>query len=255
MDLQLAGKRAIVTGGSRGIGKQIAMTLAQEGCHIATCARGDDALQTALSEFRANNVTSYGEAFDMREGEFVRSWFSNAVEALGGLDIVVSNVSTRPTKQGDEFWQEGFETDFAQHIKLQELSMPVLQENGGGSIVFIGSIAANFNRVPPGEEAYGAFKAALVSRMSQLAQRHAHEGIRFNAVAPGPIYFEGGFWDMVKNQAPEAFERANSVSPMGRMGTPKEVADAAVFLASPAASYITGTNLRIEGGILNTANF
>lgn len=255
MDLRLKGRRAIVTGGSRGIGRAIVDLLAAEGASVAICARGEDGVRSAVAAAKALGVNAFGEAFDVRDAEGLKGWFERAVAHLGGVDIVVSNVSTRSTAMGIQMWRDGFESDILQHVQLAELALPAMKVGGGGSVVFIASIASTMTNLPPHEEAYGAMKAALINYTGQLAARNAGAGIRVNAVSPGPILFDGGEWDLDRVRRPQLFAAASRLPAMGRLGTPEEVANAVVFLASPAASYITGANLRIDGGAVKSSNF
>jgi 3-oxoacyl-[acyl-carrier protein] reductase len=255
MDLGLKGKRAVVTGGSKGIGRAICLALAADGASVATCARGQESLDVTLADIRAHGVTAYGAALDVRDEAAVRDWFAGAVDALGGVDIVISNVSTRIPQDSPHWWSETFEVDLMQHIRLMSLARPELEKSDTGSILFIASIASVYTALPPMEEAYGAMKAGLVNLVGQWAGRLAPKGIRVKAISPGPILFPGGFWDNVGKANPAMLERAAQLPAMGRLGTEIEVANAAVFLASPAASYVTGTNFRIDGGAIKAANF
>ncbi|NJR71788.1 MAG: SDR family oxidoreductase [Gammaproteobacteria bacterium] len=254
MDLQLTGRRAIVTGASRGIGRAIAELLAKEGCSVAICARGEEGVATTVAAIKAYGGDAYGEAFDVRESSSTNGWFGRASEHLGGVDIVVSNVSTRPSAMGLQMWRDGFESDILQHVQLTELALPVLKTSTAPSLVFIASIASVMTNLPPHEEAYGAMKAALINYVGQLAAKQAGAGIRVNAVSPGPILFDGGEWDINRTQRPQLFAAASRLPAMGRLGTPEEVASAVVFLASPQASYITGANLRVDGGAIKASN-
>ncbi|MFT6878777.1 MAG: 3-oxoacyl-[acyl-carrier protein] reductase [Sulfitobacter sp.] len=254
MDLGLKGKRIIVTGGSRGIGKAIIETLLSEGAEVATCARGADVLNAALEVWRSQGEKVYGEAVDVTQASDYARWFDNAVEFLGGLDIFISNVSTRIESKGEQRWLDNFDVDFMQHVRASEMAIPHLQKGNDASFVFVSTIAAQMANIIPMEREYGAMKAALNAYASQLAHRLAKDGIRSNIVSPGPIYFEGGFWDQVKQGNPELYKRASRLSALQRHGTAEEVANAVVFLASPAASYITGANLRLDGGALTQIN-
>jgi NAD(P)-dependent dehydrogenase (short-subunit alcohol dehydrogenase family) len=255
MDLDLKGKRALVTGASRGIGRAIAERLAQEGCDIAICARGKDGVEAAATAIRAQGVRCHAAAFDVRDGAAFAGWIGDAAAALGGVDILVSNVSTRIDPSGPDWWRESFEVDLHQHVQALDLALPHLKAGRDPSALFVGSIAATMTTLPPYEIAYGAMKAALTSYTGQMAQVHGRSGIRVNAVAPGPVMFEGGWWDGIKAKSPEGFARAERISALGRMATPDDVANAVAFLVSPAAGYITGVNLRVDGGAIKTANY
>jgi 3-oxoacyl-[acyl-carrier protein] reductase len=255
MDLQLTGKRALVTGASRGIGRAIAETLAAEGADVAICARGQAGVDEALASLRAHGGRAEGAAVDVREPGAIERWAGEAGQALGGVDVLVSNASTRVDPGAPDWWRQTFEADLEQHVRAFEAALPALKASGAGSVVFISSIAAVMTQLPPYEIAYGAMKAALTSYAAQMAAVHGPAGVRVNLVAPGPIFFEGGWWDGVKAKSPEMFKRAASLSALGRMGAPEEVARAVAFLASPAAAYITGASLRVDGGMVRTVNF
>ena len=255
MDLGLKGRRALVTGGSKGIGRAIVQMLAAEGVDVALCARGESGVLETVQEARACGVRAFGQALDVRDGDSVRGWFSAAVEQLSGLDLVISNVSTRPTQKGEAMWRDALETDLLHHVRLAELSLPQLCKGQSPSLLFIASIASVMTQLPRNEEAYGPMKSALVNYSGQLAARYGSKGVRVNAVSPGPIFVEGGEWDVQRVEKPALFDMASKLSALGRLGTPKEVASAAVFLSSPTASYITGANLRIDGAAVKTSNF
>lgn len=255
MDLHLAGKRVLVTGGSRGIGRAIVLALAREGAVVMTCARGEDGLAALQREAAALLGEVRTTALDVRDGEALMTWVAAATEDAGGLDGAVSNVSARLEARGDELWRQTFELDLLQHVRLGEAALPHLRKAPGSSLVFVGSIASVLTRLPPGEEAYGALKAALVNHAAQMAERHGKEGVRVNVVSPGPILFPGGVWDQIRAARPPLFEAAAALAALRRHGTPEEVADTVAFLLSPRAGYITGANLRIDGGAVKAANF
>lgn len=255
MDLGLAGKKAIVTGGSRGIGMAIIQTLLAEGAAVATCARGKDALDARLAKWRADGGTVYGQAVDVTDNEAFDAWLDGAMESLGGVDLFVSNVTTMTKSQGLRRWRDSFDVNLLHHVHATEKLLPHLPKGGEGAIVFISSIASIMNANMPTETEYGAMKAALISYSAQLATRLGPENIRVNAVSPGPIYHEDGFWQKVEQAQPQLFQRAEAISVFNRLGTAQEVANAVVFLASPAASNITGVNLRVDGSAIKTVNF
>ncbi len=255
MDLGLDGKRVLITGGTRGIGRAIAERLALEGASVALCARTPGAVADAVASLKSHGVRAFGAALDVRDGQAFTSWFSEAVAELGGLDIVVSNVSTRPTQQGEDAWREAFETDFLQHVRMSNLALPHLAQGRDPTLLFVSSIASILTTLPPGEDGYGTMKAALISLTGQLAAKFGSKGIRVNAVSPGPILFPGGVWEQIRAANPQLFERAAQLSALGRHGKPEEVADAVAFLVSPRASYITGANLRIDGAAVKSVNY
>lgn len=255
MDLGLKGKRAIVTGGSRGIGKAVIDTFIEEGMLVATCARGEESLNASLQQWNKDSRCVIAQPVDVTDEAAFSQWFTSAVEELGGLDILVSNVTTRVEVQGIERWKETFEVDLLQHIRATKLALSHLKEGQQPAIVFVASIASVMTANMPSEVEYGTMKAALVSYATQLANQLGEDNIRVNLVSPGPIHHEQGFWEMVKQKQPDLYARASAISVFDRLGTPKEVANAITFLSSPAASNITAVNLRVDGGAIKTVNF
>lgn len=251
MKLELEGRRAIITGGSRGIGRAIAETLADEGVDIATCARGEDDLQAAVKECLQRGVRAQGWCVDVTDKEAYTAWLEEAVAWLGGLDVFVGNASTmRPPETYEDGWQLVYESNVMSCVHGLETAAAPLAASPGGAAVLISSAAAVAYWEPPIAhlEGYGALKAALVNYAAQKAYQLAPQGVRVNSVTPGTIYFPGGVWHMMEQQVPEVYAAACQRPALQRMGTPEEVANTVTFLVSEAASYITGANIRVDGG-------
>lgn len=246
MDLRLEGRRAIITGASGGIGRSIAATLADEGCHVGICARGEDGVRHAVAALEERGVRAFGRALDVADAGALQDWVEAAADALGGLDIVIANVSALGSGEGEEAWIRAFEVDLMHTVRTVETALPHLRESDAAAIVLVSSVSA---REPMSADAYGTFKAALNHYGSGLAGKLAPDGIRVNVVSPGTIYFEDGFWGKVERERPERFEAVVKANPMGRMGTPDEVARSVTFLASPASSFTSGTNLLVDGAL------
>jgi len=245
MDLGLRGRKAIVTAATRGIGLAIARLLADEGVDLALCARGAAGLEAARKELEARGVRVFTKALDVGDGDALRGFVREAAEALGGLDLLVCNASGG-AGMGEKAWQANFDVDVLHSVRAVEAALPSLTSSDAASVVFISSTAAlEYLGVP---QAYNAMKAALIAHANDLSQALAPKGVRVNVVSPGPIYFDGGNWEMIKKAMPAIYERALGQCALGRMGTPEEVARSVVFLASPAASYVTGANLVVDGG-------
>jgi len=253
MDLGLAGKKAVITGGTRGIGRAIAEMLADEGCDVAICARSEEAIVSTVDALKAKGVQAVGGPADVRDGAVLADWLASAVKTLGGLDILVANASGFGLTLDDEGWRQAFDVDILGSFHAVDAALPFLEQSAVGSIVAISSVAAieSFGGVRP----YNSVKAALITYISNLASDLAPKGIRANTVSPGTIYFEGGVWHQREQEQPEIYKAALGRNPMGRMGSAEEVARGAVFLASPAASFITGTNLIVDGALTQRVQF
>ena len=253
MDLGLKGLKAIVTGGTKGIGQAIAQTLAAEGAHVAICARNADDVAASVAELQALGVTAFGRAVDVADGPALAAWVNDAAATLGGLDIVVANVSALAIAADEAAWQRGFEVDMMGTVRLVTAAMPYLEKSGKAAIVTISSVSGREIDFASGP--YGAFKAAIIHYTQGLAYHLAGKGIRANSVSPGNTYFPGGVWTQIEQGNPEFFKMALGMNPTGRMGTPQEMANAVAFLASPAASFITGTNLLVDGALTKGVQF
>jgi 3-oxoacyl-[acyl-carrier protein] reductase len=246
MDLGLRGKGAVVTGASRGIGRAIALRLADEGVGVAVCARGEPSLREAEAELRTRSVPVYAAVGDVANPEALDGFLDAARAKLGRVDILVNNPSGLSFVDDEAAWQSTFNVDLLAAVRASWKVIPWMAEGGGGAIVHISSIAGlEALGFPP---AYCAAKAALVSHSKSLAVALAPQKIRVNTVAPGSIEFPGGLWAQAKQGNPDFYGAVLKNIPMGRMGTPEEVADVVAFLVSERASWVTGVCLAVDGG-------
>ena len=252
MDLGLKGMKALVTGGSKGIGKCIAETLADEGCDVGICARNEGPLNDVVEGLKAKGVNATGSAVDVTDTDALKGWVSSAGDALGGIDIYVSNVSAMAIMPDENSWRTSLEVDIMGTVLGVEAATPKLIESGKGAIVVIGTVASI---EVAGPSPYASVKAALLPYVKGLANGLAKKGVRANTVSPGSVYFEGGVWDMIKQNMPERYEGTLKRNKLGRMASPEDVANAVTFLASPAASFITGTTVIVDGALTNRVQY
>jgi 3-oxoacyl-[acyl-carrier protein] reductase len=256
MDLQLKGKNCVVLGGTRGIGRAIAETLADEGANVAICARNAAQVSAAVSALEHKNVKAMGGSVDVTDGDALQAWIKSVGEGFGGIDILVSNAGAMAQGNDPASWQQNFNLDVLGAVNAFEAAEPFLgqaaDQNGDAAFVIIASISA---AVADAAGSYGPIKATLIHMAKGLARQHAKRGIRTNVVSPGMVYFEGGIWHQVEQNMPDFFKQSIARNPTGRCATPKEIADAAVFLASPRSSYTTGSNLIVDGTVSNRVNF
>ncbi len=246
MDLGLRGKAAVVTGASKGIGRAIALRLAGEGAGVAICARGEAALRETEAALRARSVPVYAAVCDVADASALDDFLDAAQAKLGRLDILVNNPSGLSFVDDAAAWQSTLNVDVMAAVRASWKVVPWMAGTDGGSIVHISSIAGlEALGFPP---AYCAAKAALVSHSKSLAVALAPQKIRVNTVAPGSIEFPGGLWEQAKQGNPDFYGAVLKTIPMGRMGTPEEVADVVAYLVSERASWVTGVCLAVDGG-------
>jgi 3-oxoacyl-[acyl-carrier protein] reductase len=244
MDLHLAGLRALVTGGTRGIGRAVVETLLDEGAQVAFCARNAPAVAATQDELGAGGASVVGSAVDVSDGAALATWVTGSAAALGGIDILVANVSAMSTADTEENWAKCFNIDLMGTVRMVEAALPFLEQSEAAAIVTISGREIDFFEGP-----YGSIKAALVHYTQGLARRLAPRGIRANTVSPGNTLFEGGSWDNAQRNRKEFFDEVLALIPTGRMGTAQEMAAAVAFLASPVSSFTSGTNLVVDGAL------
>ena len=249
MDLELRGKVGIVTGASRGIGRSIAMGLAEEGCNLTICARNDAALQEAAQAMRAKGVDVVALAVDMTQEAGIKQIVDETMTAFQHIDVLVNNVGASNWKtfveHTDEDWQNLIDLNLFAAIRMCRQVVPIMEKQGSGSIIMISSI---WGRELGGPSSYNTTKAAEIGLAKNLAKELAPKGVRVNTVAPGSILFPGGGWDERQKADPEgmaAFVDQNM--PFGRFGRPEEVADVVVFLSSGRASLMSGACINVDG--------
>lgn len=247
MDLGLKGRRALITGGTKGIGRACAAILVAEGAAVSICARTAADVEATLNALRTAGGTAFGAAVDVSDKAALEGWVAQSAQDLGGIDILIANVSALAVSDDEAAWQAGFDIDMMHSVRLVNAAMPMLEASDAASITLVSSVSGR--EVDFTGPAYGAFKAALVHYAQGLAYKLAGKGIRANTVSPGNTYFEGGIWQQIETGNPTLFAEALALNPTGRMARPEEIARGIVFLASPASSFTTGTNLVIDGAL------
>ncbi|GGF17568.1 3-oxoacyl-ACP reductase [Aliidongia dinghuensis] len=248
MSFDFTGKRVVVAGGSKGIGRSIALGFARAGAKVSICARGAAALEAARAELSAFGQQAHAATCDLGVEADITGYVAAAAEALGGIDVLVNNASGFGATDDEAGWAQSLNVDIMATVRASHAAIPFLLKNPGASIVNISSISGyrpSTRSVP-----YAAVKAAVIQYTTSQAALLARQGVRVNCVAPGSIEFPGGTWEDRRTSNPDLYNRILDSIPFGRLGLPEEVADVVLFLASPLARWVTGQTIVADGGQL-----
>ena len=247
MDLGLKGRRVVVAGASRGIGKAIALAFAAEGCAVSICARGAGALEAARAEIAALGGVVHAATCDLSDNAAIASYIPAAAAAMGGgIDILVNNATGGGGTDDEPSWEASLGVDLMATVRGSREALPFLEKGRDAAIINIAS-GAGINPAVR-NAAYGASKAAVIHYTKTQAATLARKGIRVNCIAPGSVEFPGGSWEKRKTDAPELYNRILNAIPAGRLGKPEEIARVVVFIASPMANWMTAQTMQVNGG-------
>ncbi len=246
--LDFGGRRVIVCGGSRGIGRSTALAFAAAGASVSICARGAETLEATRQEVAAHGHVAHAGVCDLADGDAIRSYIASAAEALGGINVLVNNASGFGMTDDEAGWTAGFRVDVMAIVHASQAALPFLEQAQEAAIVSVSSISAY--RPSMRSAPYAAVKAAVVNYTQSQAMSLAPKQIRVNAVAPGSIEFPGGSWEKRKQEGSPVYQAVLNANKFGRLGMPEEVADVILFLASPMARWVTGQTITVDGGQL-----
>ena len=250
MAYDFTGRRVVVAGGSRGIGRSIAVAFAKAGAAVSVCARGADGIARIRAELAACGRPVHAATCDLGDAAALARYIADAAAALEGIDVLINNASGLGLSNDEAGWAASLSVDLMATVRASDAALPFLKQSRAAAIINTSSISAlqPSARTPP----YGAAKAAVVHYTQSQAVALAPARIRVNSVAPGSIEFPGGMWEQRKIAEPALYNRILSTIPFGRLGMPEEVANAVLFLASDEASWITGQTLVVDGGQMLT---
>jgi NAD(P)-dependent dehydrogenase (short-subunit alcohol dehydrogenase family) len=200
-----------------------------------------------VAALKAKGVNAFGRALDVADGAALTSWVAASAKELGGIDALVCNVSGLAVGDNADTWEKSFRVDMMHSVNAVQAAVPFLEKSKSASIVLISSVSGF--EVDFAAGSYGAIKAALIHYAKGLSRQLVGKGIRVNCVSPGNTYFDGGIWQTIEKNMPDLYNSTLKVNPTGRFGTAQEVANGVVFISSPMASRISGTNLVIDGAL------
>jgi 3-oxoacyl-[acyl-carrier protein] reductase len=246
MNLDVKGKHVVVAGGSRGIGRSIALAFAQGGAKVSICARGAEALEATRKEIAAFGGVAHAQACDLGSEEQIARYIPAAAAALGGIDVLVNNATAGALGDDEKAWEESLGVDLLAVVRASRAALPFLEKGREPTIINISSGSGQNTSVRT--PAYGAAKGAVIHYTRTQAATLCAKGIRVNCVAPGSIEFPGGSWEKRKSEEPALYNAVLKSIPAGRLGTAEEVASVVLFLASPLASWVTAQIIGVNGG-------